>query len=245
MNSDMGVSAEDSIRNAIMMGAANSSIASVLKVISGISMIELGRLRMVNVPMASKQEKLMCRLIKRQFPELKLQVKESVRRFGMMGAWDVIEAAFNELANRGWKEVGIFRLKQSSKRTEELYQMMCEGGYVDFKNELCHDIANALKMYLLRRLPRMLEIEDIEEVVATRSLARVYMKWNDEQKKFISLLGQLCRRIDALSGVNRMDMGNLARVIGPNMFQHEDPKVEFDMINKTIEATRLILTHFD
>lgn len=219
-------------------------VSQLLRHLTSYNLIQLNRFEPICLVSPTKREELTVKLLQRYFPELNIQMIYSpAEPTQVQGPLEQFENAAKMLIQRGIEQEGIFRLTKSLTRPEELRIKIHSGDVVDWHQENLYDLATLFKCSLLKSLPEMLKEEDIRQIVATNDPSSYLSSLSPDRRRFLGLLGRVCRAIDGNKDRNRMDMSNLARVIAPNMFQHQDPLVEFRLINATIEATRIILSN--
>lgn len=234
----------EQILSLIRTNYGTPKVSHLLRLLASYNLIQLTRVEAVRVDRPSKREQLTVKLVQRYFPELNIQMLDSSPEPAQAREpLEQLEIASQILISRGIDQEGIFRLTKSLARPEELRAMIQSGTPIDLHRENLHDLAGLFKCSLLKSFPGMLTEEDIHQIVATHNPTAYLSALSQDRRRFLALLGQVCRAIDGNKDRNRMDMSNLARVIAPNMFQHHDPMVEFRLINPTIEATRIILFH--
>jgi hypothetical protein len=143
------------------------------------------------------------------------------------------------ILENGIEETGIFRLPGQTSRVQSLKKLYDNGCQFDISvNEDVHTVASLLKLYL-RELPQpLIPFEMFDNAVKISRtldnekndlLATLDKFLKELPKHNFNLLKYLCRflsQIAEYSDKNKMTIGNLATVFGPNIMRPEFPKAE-------------------
>ncbi|PJF19582.1 Rho GTPase-activating protein 1 [Paramicrosporidium saccamoebae] len=190
---------------------------------------------------ATVGEVLATRIMRSSFPEFPVTAVASNDSTERIDPMVQLTHAADLITQHGISVEGIFRLTKSLERPEELASIIAAGTRADMEHDSPYDLASMLKIYTRKYYPNILSESDITSINETGDAATFLSTLTAERRRFLALLGALCRTIDSHQETNKMSMSNLARVLAPNLFQHPDPMVEMRLILPTIEAARIIM----
>lgn len=184
-------------------------------------------------------EVLATKLLKSHFPNLPVDIELPTGE--QCNPMYQLRMAAELLIEKGHHMEGIFRLTKSLDRPDILASQIASGSPVDMSIDSPYDLASMFKVYTRKYHPNLLTEADISSIIAKQNASEYMASLSAERREFLTLLIQLCRAIDANKEENKMDLSNIARVLGPNFFQHPEAKVEMRLIAPTIDAVHIIL----
>lgn len=197
----------------------------------------------------SKKDLIKARCFKRTYPSLDIVFEKSTKmRQGTqaqcvlsVAALDQLELIADYIIANGLSEEGIFRLIKGLGDPQKLAQRLVADGRVQFKGLHAFVLANMLKCLIRDHLPGMLDEEDIAQIVQTGSCVETVATLTSDRQRFLAILGRVARAVVDKQETTLMDYRNLAICIAPNLYHHEDPRVELALLSKVQEATQILL----
>lgn len=260
----MQVSGESFLVMLRPLSGERAKITDIIKVLALMSPSQISRIGEVIVNCPTRRELFLIKALVTQYPTLNIRFERNISstatatvnvnanapsldidsRFSVIAINPIEQlcSAAEIIMRRGVGVEGIFRLTHSLDRPEELRAFISLGRPVNMDGDHPLDIASMLKLYTRIGFPNLLTESDLTDITKTKDCSHYLGSLSPDRRQYLNLLGTICRKVDAHKDITRMDLGNLARVFGPNFFQHTDPLIELRLINLTIEATKLILS---
>ncbi|XP_075691741.1 rho GTPase-activating protein 6-like [Rhinoderma darwinii] len=181
----------------------------------------------------------------------------------------IVERCCSHIENYGLQTVGIFRVGSSKKRVEQLREEFAISGDMLIGEDICvHDVSALLKAFL----------RDLKEPLLPRQLYSAFIQTSDmnpdERLHILQLLTytlppcnadtllrilQLLNKVslhekDRVSHIgeqipgNKMSVGNLATIFGPNLLQNEKglecERQSFQDSTAQIKVTETLIQHY-
>ncbi|XP_078284840.1 rho GTPase-activating protein 25-like [Rhinoraja longicauda] len=158
------------------------------------------------------------------------------QKFGQHLVPIIVEKCADFMREQGLKEEGIFRLPGQDNLVKELRDAFDAGERPSFNRDTdVHTVASLFKLYF-RELPEpVIPWSQYEDFLACSQMLDSSNKLGQQElmkqisllpQENYNLLGYICRflhEVQLHSAINKMSVGNLATVIGVNLFR---PKIE-------------------
>lgn len=212
------------------------------------SLSAINRLTIIN---PSKKDLIKARCFKRIYPSLDIVFEKLTKvRQGLQAqcvlsttALDQLELVADYIIANGLAEEGIFRLIKGVGDPQQLARSLVADEKVSFKGLHAFVLANMLKSLIRDHLPGMFDEEDIAQIVQTGSSAETVATLTSDRQRLLAILGRVARAVVDRQDTTLMSYRNLAICIAPNLYRHDDPRMELALLPKVQEATQILLKH--